>query len=86
MKMKYKIEILPLADYFVVAVKDKETAELKESFTLNESGADMLKLFCQNKDVATVAREMSDIYDIPLDVITKDVEKFAEKLMKKCLM
>ena len=86
MKMNYKIEILPLADYFVVAVKDKDTAELKESFTLNESGADMLKLFCQNKDVATVASEMSDIYDIPLDVITKDVEKFAENLMKKGLM
>ena len=84
--MNYKIEILPLADYFVVAVKDKETAELKETFTLNESAADMLRLFCQNKDVATVANEMSDIYDTPLDVITKHVEKFAETLMKKGLM
>jgi hypothetical protein len=84
--MNYKIEILPLANYFVVAVKDKETAELKETFTLNESAADMLRLFCQNKDVATVANEMSDIYDTPLDVITKHVEKFAETLMKKGLM
>lgn len=84
--MNYKIEILPLADYFVVAVKDKETAELKETFTLNESAADMLRLFCQNKDVATVARELSDIYDTPLDIITRHVEKFAESLMKKGLM
>ena len=84
--MNYKIEILPLADYFVVAVKDKETAELKEAFTLNESGADMLKLFCQNKDIAAVANKMSDIYGMPLDIITKDVEKFAERLKKKGLM
>lgn len=84
--MNSKIEILPLADYFVVAVKDKETAELKETFTLNESGADMLRLFCQNKDVETVASEMSDIYDISLEIITKHVEEFAESLMKKGLM
>lgn len=84
--MNYIIEILPLADYFVVAVKDKETAELKDTFTLNESAADMLRLFNQNKDEATVANEMSNIYDIPYDVITKHVEKFAEKLIKKGLM
>lgn len=84
--MNYRIEILPLSNYFVVAVKDKETAELKETFTLNESGADMLRLFCQNKDIVAVANEMSDIYGMPLDVITKDVEKFAERLMKKGLM
>ncbi len=81
--MNYRIEILPLSNYFVVAVKDKETAELKETFTLNESGADMLRLFCQNKDIVAVANEMSDIYGMPLDVITKDEEKFAEILMKK---
>lgn len=84
--MNYIIEILPLADYFVVAVKDKETAELKDTFTLNESAADMLRLFNQNKDEATVANEMLNIYDIPYDVITKHVEKFAEKLIKKGLM
>ena len=84
--MNYIIEILPLADYFVVAVKDKETAELKDTFTLNESAADVLSLFCQNKDAATVASEMSNIYDIPLNIITKHVEEFSKSLIKKGLM
>ena len=50
-KMKNKIEIAPLLDYYVIAAKDKETGKLVETFALNESGTDMLKLFCQNKDV-----------------------------------
>lgn len=84
--MKYKIDIAPLADYFVVAVKDKNTLELKETFTLNESGADMLKLFCQNKDVAEVAKEMATIYEAPIDFVTKDVKRFADSLKKKGLL
>ena len=84
--MKYKIEIAPLADYYVVAVKDKNTSELKDVFTLNESGADMLKLFCQDNDMETVAKEMSTIYDIPIDIDIRDVRKFADYLGKKSLL
>ena len=54
--MKYKIEIAPLADYYVIAAKDKETDKLIDTFTLNESGVDMLRLFCQEKDVRAIAQ------------------------------
>jgi hypothetical protein len=84
--MKYKIEMAPLTDYYVVAVKDKGTSELKESFTLNESGADMLRLFCEDKDIAEVAKEMADMYEAPIDIVTKDVERFANSLRKKGLL
>lgn len=83
--MKHKIEIAPLLDYYVIAVKDKETGELVETFTLNESGTDMLRLFCQDKDVATVAKEISKMYEVPLKLVTKDVVAFAEKIQKKGL-
>ena len=83
--MKHKIEIAPLLDYYVIAVKDKETGELVETFTLNESGTDMLRLFCQDKDVATVAQEISKMYEVPLKLVTKDVVAFAEKIQKKGL-
>ena len=53
--MKQIIKIAPLADYFVVAIKDKSTGELKETFTLNESAADMLRLICEGKDSNTFA-------------------------------
>ena len=83
--MKHKIEIAPLLDYYVIAVTDKETGDLVETFTLNESGTDMLRLFCQDKDVATVAKEISKMYEVPLKLVTKDVVAFAEKIQKKGL-
>lgn len=84
--MKYKIEILPLADYYVVAVKDKDSLELKETFTLNESGADMLRFFCQDMDVEAVAQKISDLYEVPIDSIIRDVNKFADNIRKKGLL
>ena len=81
--MKYKIEIAPLADYYVVAVKDKDSDELKETFTINESGIDMLKLFCEGKDTENVAKEMAKLYEAPLQLVAADVRAFAEKLRKK---
>lgn len=84
--MKYKIEIAPLADYYVIAAKDKETGELVDSFTLNESGTDMLKLFCQGKDATTVAKEVADIYEVSFSQVTKDVNTFAKMLNRKGLL
>lgn len=84
--MRHKIEIAPLLDYYVIAVKDKETGKIVDTFTLNESGTDMLKLFCQDKDVATVTQEIAEMYEVPLELVTKDVSAFAEKLQKKGLI
>ena len=84
--MKHKIEIAPLLNYYVIAVKDKETGDLVETFTLNESGTDMLRLFCQDKDAATVAQEIAEMYEAPLELVTKDVSAFAEKLQEKGLI
>ena len=75
-----------MLDYYVIAVKDKNTGELVETFTLNESGTDMLRLFCQDKDAAAVAQEIAEMYEAPLELVTKDVLAFAEKLQKKGLI
>ena len=83
MKMKKKIEILPLSDYYVVVVKDKDTSELLETFTLNDSGADMLKLFCRGKNEDEVAEEIATLYEISTDVIKPDIYKFANNLRNK---
>ena len=84
--MKYKIEIAPLANYYVVAVKDKITGELKESFTLNESAADILRLLCEEKNPESIAQEMSHMYEAPAKVIMKDIMKLTEKLKQKGLI
>lgn len=84
--MNYKIDIAPLSDYFVVIVKDKITDELKDTFTLNESGTDMLQLFCEGKDSEAVAKEIAEMYDAPLDLVSKDVLTFKENLSKKGIL
>lgn len=84
--MNYKIDIAPLSDYFVVIVKDKITDELKDTFTLNESGADMLQLFCEGKDSETITKEIAEMYDAPLDLVSKDVLTFKENLSKKGIL
>lgn len=81
--MKYKVETLPLADHYVVAAKDPETGEVKETFTLNESGVDMLQLFCEGKDAAGVAQGIAEMYDAPVELVTKDVKSFEDKLKAK---
>ena len=85
-RMNYKIEIAPLSNYYVVIVKDKKTDELKETFTLNESGADMLRLFCKNKNSKVVSKEIAEMYEAPLDLVMKDVLIFKEKLSQKGLL
>lgn len=84
--MKYKIEIAPLLDYYVIAAKDKETGKLVETFTLNESGTDMLRLFCEGKNEMEVAKEIADIYQVPLDYVSKDVTLFVGRLHKKGIL
>lgn len=84
--MKYKIEIAPLVDYYVIVAKDKNTGDIVDTFTLNESGTDMLKLFCQGKDVSVIAEEIAKMYETPFEQVSKDVENFAKKLDKKGLL
>lgn len=84
--MKYKIETAPLVDYFVIAVKDMNTGEPVETFTLNESGKDMLILFCQGKDATTVTQEIAEMYDAPLKQVSKDVAAFTRLLTKKGIL
>lgn len=81
--MRQIVEIAPLADYFVVAVKDKTTGALIDSFTLNESAADILKLFCEGKNPETIIIEIAEMYDAPKDRITNDVKKIMDKLRQK---
>ena len=79
--IKYKIEKAPLADHYVVVAKDRDTNEVIETFTLNESGVDMLDLYCQGKDTATVVREMADMYEVLPEKIIKDVKTFEDRLL-----
>ena len=81
-----KIDILPLADSYVVVARNKKNENIKESFTLNDTGADMLKLFMEGKDISAVIQAIAEMYDAPIDVVTDDVTAFAETLREKGLI
>ncbi len=81
--IRYKIDIAPLADYFVVIAKDKDTDELKGTFKLNDSGAEMLRLMCEHDDMKVVANEIAALYDVPLETVESDLEDFAEFLRQR---
>ena len=82
-RMKYTIEIAPLLDYYVVAVKNKVTGELKEVFTLNESGAEMLKLLSEGNDYKAVASMLTEIYDVPSELVINDILTILDNLYSK---
>ena len=84
--MKYRIEIEPLADHSVVAAKDWTTGVVKETFSLNESGVDMLRLFCEGDNTTEVSRKISEMYDAPLQLVSRDVLAFYDKLRQKDLI
>jgi radical SAM protein with 4Fe4S-binding SPASM domain len=80
------IDILPLADHYVVVTRNKESGKFKESFTLNETGADMLKLFLEGKGFTAVAQAIAEMYGAPLEEVKDDVTAFAETLREKGLV
>lgn len=84
--MKQIIEIAPLLDYYVVAVKDNLSGALVESFTLNESAADILRLICEGYDTETIAQEIANKYEAPIELIAADVAKLTDKLKQKGLL
>lgn len=78
--MKYQIELQPLADRFVVALKDPKTGNPVKVFTVNESAAEMIRLYREGKDTLSIAQTISDQYGIPLDSVHADVEALLGKL------
>lgn len=81
--MKYNINILPLADHYVVVAKDKSTGETKQVFNINESGAEMLSLLCADHETGEVARILADKYDVDIDIVSSDVNAFVSSLATK---
>ena len=81
--MKYNINILPLADHYVVVAKDKSTGETKQVFNINESGAEMLSLLNEGHETGEVARILADKYDVDIDIVSNDVNAFVSSLATK---
>ena len=79
--MKYRIEIAPLAGRYVVALKDPGTGDLVKALSVNASAAEMLRLYRDGADVASIAQTLSDKYGVPVDRVRADAEVLLAKLV-----
>ena len=78
--MKYQIELQPLAGRYVVVLKDPTTGNPVKVFTVNESAAEMIRLYREGKDTLSIAQTISDQYSIPIDYVHADVVALLGKL------
>ena len=78
--MKYHIEIASLAGRYVVALKDPDTGDLVKTFAVNASAAEMLLLYRDGADAASIAKTLSDKYGVPIDRVRADAETLLAKL------
>lgn len=81
--LKYSIEMSPLGTKYVVAAKDPEKGTVEQLFTLNETAANMLKLFTEGLDVEAVADRITTEYDAPPELVKRDVAAFWEDIVRK---
>lgn len=73
--MKYKIDMEPLANHYVVAVKEKDTGLLVRTLTTDDNGAEIIKLLQMETSVSDTAKEIAARYNVSPDVVLADVEK-----------
>ena len=72
LKMKYKIEIQPLAGRYVVALKDPVTGNLEKALSVNGSAAEIIRLFSNGMDINTIAKTLSAEYGVPAERVFAD--------------
>lgn len=78
--MTYRIEILPLAGRYVVALKDLDTGDIVKILSVNPSAAEMLRLYRDGMDIPAIAQTLSKKYGAPAERIRADVEALLTKL------
>ena len=50
--------------------------------TLNDSGVFLWSILCEETDVAELVQKMEQRYDVPIDIIAKDVRDFLRQIRK----
>lgn len=51
-----------------------------QSYTVNETGLELLKLFQQTSDINEIKNRVAAIYDIPLNELERDIDDFTSDL------
>ena len=81
--IKEGIEIIDLGEEDGIVLYDSQTGDTS---VLDSVAADIFNLFSKHSHKEEVIKELTEIYDAPVDVIRADSEKFIEDLIDKGLL
>ena len=80
MKLKYDIAIQEVADKFVAVAKNGETEEVEKVFTLNDTGAVILRALLDGADTAAIVSQLLAEYDVSPQEAEAEVNAFIDML------
>ena len=80
MKLKYDIAIQEVADKFVAVAKNGETEEVEKVFTLNETGAIILRALQDGADTPAIVSQLLAEYDVTPQEAEAEVNNFIDML------
>ena len=85
MKLNYEFSIQEIADKFVAVAKNPETQTVEKVFSLNGTGAVILKALQEGKEVPAIVDLLLSRYDVQPQEAEAAVSAFIEMLVKNGL-
>lgn len=80
MKLKFDIAIQEVADKFVAVAKNSETEEVENVFTLNGTGALILRALQDGADTPAIVSQLLAEYDVTPQEAETEVNNFIDML------
>ena len=86
MKLSFDFSIQEVADKFIAVAKNRETGTVEQVFSLNETGALILKGLQESKDIPTITEQLLTHYDVQPEEAESEVNAFIDMLIKNGLV
>lgn len=86
MKLSFDFSIQEVADKFIAVAKNRETGTVEQVFSLNETGALILKGLQESKDIPTITEQLLTHYDVQPEEAESEVKAFIDMLIKNGLV
>lgn len=83
MKLNYQIILQELGETIVAVIKDNETQQVVHAYKMNETGAFIINKINAGLDETTIAKHMSEEFDVSVDLAEEEVHEFIDMLKNK---
>ena len=69
-------------EYMIIPVNNTKVS-IEHIYEINETGRDMYKLLCDNKNIDEIVDILSNDYDVSKELLKRDLLEFIEELKKR---